>query len=165
MTAMYSSVILWLIITHFDICEKQGRLSKHQDVMTTNRKFSVRTLQKYEQNMCSQWQECHGPEQSKAEPLMYEMCARCLSVSTHPCRSVFSPSSALLSHSGPQMTGGLSSLPPTITSVWESLATEGQTLSIKMLRRTGRWAPQWFLWGWTWHMLDMFWYPDFSLRL
>ena len=31
-----------------------------------------------------------------------------------------------LSHVSPRMTGGPSWLPPTITSVWESLATEGQ---------------------------------------
>lgn len=76
---------------------------------------------------------------------MYKICACCLSVLARPYRSVFSPSSALLSHSGPRMTGGLSWLPPTITSVWESLATEGQTLSIKTEGPTSGWALQWFL--------------------
>lgn len=96
--------------------------------------------------------------------LMYKMCACCQSVSAHPYTWVFSQSSCPLSHFSPRMTGGLSWLPPTITSVWESLATEGQDL----VNRNGtdkQTSPTVVSWGWTWHMLNVFWYSDLSFRL
>lgn len=97
--------------------------------------------------MLPQRQECHGAERSPPympAPCVKNVCTLPVSINSSLQISILSIVCPL-SRSGPRMTGGLSWLPPTITSVWESLATEGQTLSIKTQGRTSGWVPQWFL--------------------